>query len=72
MSESQAAGQVRMVCRGTVRGGTIVLDEALDLPDGTRVTVEIVALPKGEISEEDRAILEHVYRERGCGVEREP
>lgn len=58
--------------RGTVRGQTIVLDEPIDLPDGTLVTVEILSVIKpGEISEEDRAILEHVYQERGCGVERD-
>ena len=53
---------------GTIRGQTIVLDQALDLPDGTEVTLTIypIAAP---LSEEDRAALEEVYRERGCGAE---
>jgi hypothetical protein len=70
MSDSQPGNPAAKVYHGVVRGQMIVLDEPIDLPDGTLVTIEIVSLPNA-ISEEDRAILEHVYRERGCGVERD-
>jgi hypothetical protein len=51
-----------------MRGQTIIPDEPLGLPDGTPMTVTFhpTAAP---ISEEDRAALEEVYRERGCGGE---
>ena len=61
---------------GVVRGNTLVLDTAPPFPDGTRVQVTIRVLqpdeataarpPAAPLSEEDRAILEEVYRERGC------
>jgi hypothetical protein len=57
------------VVTGVVRGQTIVLDEDPGWPDGTRVLITVVPVVNSEISDEDRAILEHVYRERGCGVE---
>lgn len=68
------SGSTPKTYRGIVRGQTIVLDEDPGLPDGTQVFVVIEQLSTANaaaISDEDRAILEHVYQERGCGVERE-
>ena len=59
------------VFTGVVRGQTIVLDENPGWPDGTRVLVTLQPVVKAEVSADDRAILEHIYRERGCGVERD-
>ena len=56
---------------GVVRGRMIELSEDPGLPDGARVVVEIQAVSPPELSAEDRAVLEHVYQERGCGVERD-
>ncbi|MDX1944592.1 MAG: hypothetical protein SFU86_04225 [Pirellulaceae bacterium] len=59
------------IVRGRMHGQTILLDEDLGLPDGTQVFVTVEAVPTAPLSDEDRAILEHVYQERGCGVERD-
>lgn len=32
-----------MTCKGTIRNGAIVLDEAIDLPEGSEVVCEISA-----------------------------
>jgi len=40
-----------MVLRGSIQNGAVVLDDPIDLPEGTPVTVEVVApapeIPKG-------------------------
>lgn len=35
-----------MVCRGTVKGGVIVPDEAQQLPEGARVTIQVEEVPE--------------------------
>jgi hypothetical protein len=41
----------RWVVKAIVQGKTLVLDEALPLPDGTMVTVTVI--PQGEILEQE-------------------
>jgi hypothetical protein len=41
----------RWVVKAVVQGKTLVLDEALPLPDGITVTVTLI--PQGEISEQE-------------------
>ncbi len=65
-----------------VRGQTIALDQILESLDETRVAVVMRAVAHGEaarephpmssqrpMSPEERAELERVYQDRGCGVE---
>lgn len=60
-----------MIFRGHVKGGGIVLDEPLDLPEGTEVEI---AVADDEMSDEERAEIEAAIDEsleqvaRGEGI----
>ena len=72
---------------GLVHGNAIILDQNPGLPDGTRVLVVVQARRSGAVTDgtdpnpmssqrrmspEERAELERVYQDRGCGVECDP
>ncbi|MDW8052206.1 MAG: hypothetical protein RMJ83_06985, partial [Armatimonadota bacterium] len=57
-----------MTFTGIVRGNTIVLDTPPDLPDGTRVSVELTPLPPKDNPfwgswREEAALLDEIERE---------
>jgi predicted DNA-binding antitoxin AbrB/MazE fold protein len=58
-----------LTMRGRVRGGRLLVDEPVDLPDGTEVEVAIVDDAK-DMDEEERALLEQDLREALAEVQR--
>jgi hypothetical protein len=42
-----------MTIQGTIRGGTIVLDEPVQIPDGTKVSVFVPVLDQRNLSVEE-------------------
>jgi hypothetical protein len=55
---------------GRVRGGRIEVDEAIDLPDGTEVELEVLVDVEDGMDEHQRAELHHDLREALLEAER--
>jgi hypothetical protein len=54
-----------MVCRGHVKNGVVVLDEAPELPEGAEVLVELVAPVQGGLSSPAKRDWKGIYRNTG-------